>query len=790
MVLIYFKYLTKRIYNKGIFLKLSLSFTGSAIFSVLILGFFFAYTFSKASSADVNNMANLALTNVCMSITNTFEASNKTAYNIYNYTYVKDILMSQESDKYNLYMTSLFLNNILSTTPNISSIYLFNGKKIKLDVQRSSKEIIDRNDELKEISLIANAKPILYPLHRLIKSKKDRGNEVFTFTYNDVKSDNGNKPSVIINVSVNSIYSKIYTKYLNTNQDIILTDKKGIVLMNRDKSMISKDVSKEDFFVKANRPNIEIITFKSMYDGKNQIFHFMPFDGDKYYAFLVSDYNTFFQNITSMQKTIIAVCFFVALIVIALALYFSYNLFAPLNNIFINMRKMVELPQDKKNKLDLKYISSSINAIVEKLNNSEADMTNNFNILRHSFVKDIFLLDKCFSDKELEEGFVKYKLVKISQIKLMNFIIVFRLGDYKNFIANNLQTAIEFQLGSIENIISEVLEIDYKATVIRVNYEHIIIFISESDNKDSDSFFKILLPILRKLQSTVNQLFNIQGTLGISNSFSSFKISEIRGKYREAYNLTYYRLVYGIDSIILKDNLNIIDIKNDKMNEKLDLIVDIVKTGSLEDFKKQLKLFFLEYQFCQYDFIIGTFFQLAESIYKMSYNLNILESNSDYINLENMYNTIKKFENYSELESWFVNLYIETNDLRAKLKEKKSHIQVENVVNYIKQNYSDFNISANLMADKLSITSQHFSKIFKEYTGLSFPDFVHNIRLEKAKELILKYDSVDISQICEKIGMNNRPYFTTLFTKKYGVSPTKYKQISLNNIKDADPTKV
>lgn len=60
--------------------------------------------------------------------------------------------------------------------------------------------------------------------------------------------------------------------------------------------------------------------------------------------------------------------------------------------------------------------------------------------------------------------------------------------------------------------------------------------------------------------------------------------------------------------------------------------------------------------------------------------------------------------------------------------------------------------------------------------GCNFPDCVNNIRLEKAKELILSDQELTIAEVSEKVGYNNKPYFTSLFTKKYGISPTKYKQ--------------
>jgi len=42
----------------------------------------------------------------------------------------------------------------------------------------------------------------------------------------------------------------------------------------------------------------------------------------------------------------------------------------------------------------------------------------------------------------------------------------------------------------------------------------------------------------------------------------------------------------------------------------------------------------------------------------------------------------------------------------------------------------------------------------------------------------LQNENINISDICERVGFGNKPYFTTLFTKKYGISPTKFRQIN------------
>ena len=123
---------------------------------------------------------------------------------------------------------------------------------------------------------------------------------------------------------------------------------------------------------------------------------------------------------------------------------------------------------------------------------------------------------------------------------------------------------------------------------------------------------------------------------------------------------------------------------------------------------------------------------------------------------------------------WFIDLYAKINNLITALKTCKTQDFIDSVINHINNNYNDSSISASLVAEKLGITPQYSSKIFKQHMGFSFPDYINNLRLEKAKEILISNPLINKKELCEKIGYNSESYFSTSFTKKFGVSPTKY----------------
>jgi len=77
------------------------------------------------------------------------------------------------------------------------------------------------------------------------------------------------------------------------------------------------------------------------------------------------------------------------------------------------------------------------------------------------------------------------------------------------------------------------------------------------------------------------------------------------------------------------------------------------------------------------------------------------------------------------------------------------------------------------VAEVVSISPQYFSKIFKDEIGYNFIDHLTFVRIDKAKTM-LKEGKLSIKEISFCIGYNDPNYFSRLFKKVEGISPTEY----------------
>ena len=98
---------------------------------------------------------------------------------------------------------------------------------------------------------------------------------------------------------------------------------------------------------------------------------------------------------------------------------------------------------------------------------------------------------------------------------------------------------------------------------------------------------------------------------------------------------------------------------------------------------------------------------------------------------------------------------------------------VEQVMKYIDENYADEELSLNLLASHVNFSPNHLSMIFSQQTGQSFIKYLTDYRMNKAKEL-LRCTGKRSSLISQEVGYKDPHYFSYLFKKTQGMTPTQY----------------
>ena len=104
---------------------------------------------------------------------------------------------------------------------------------------------------------------------------------------------------------------------------------------------------------------------------------------------------------------------------------------------------------------------------------------------------------------------------------------------------------------------------------------------------------------------------------------------------------------------------------------------------------------------------------------------------------------------------------------------KIPNLFVQKAADYIKLNYSE-KISIKEIADQLYLSPNYLSELFKKHTGKTISEYLTDYRLEKACQL-LDHAEYRVGDVSGMVGIHDGRYFSNMFKKKYGMTPTEYR---------------
>ena len=156
---------------------------------------------------------------------------------------------------------------------------------------------------------------------------------------------------------------------------------------------------------------------------------------------------------------------------------------------------------------------------------------------------------------------------------------------------------------------------------------------------------------------------------------------------------------------------------------------------------------------------------------------------NDPVNLKVLVKTVIKSRNFPQLITISESVFDKLSELSP---DKSRSRIVESAKKFIESSYSDKDISVADIAEKLGITSQHLSKIFKEINGTGVLQYINSCRIEEAKKILLNEHDISIKDTAGIIGYYNEITFIRNFKNITGLSPGKYRVVKSDEAVDGD----
>lgn len=761
----FFKKIFKRIFQFKIYRRIIVSFGLIFIATVVILSCLLFYLFSTSATKEIDNTSKQMLAQTSYASDVIYNQATNISTQLFNDNNILSLINSKEVDKIVYYNISRQLSNIQNIYPFITSIGIYN---LQTGLSYDTKNI-----PIDETILNKSEKTYIEFFPRKVTTRfysRETSYNLITFVIFPEFSMSST-PYVAIVININQSY------ILNTASSIsgippesstFVMDSKGLIISHFNSVFFMKNVSSQNYIQNILEENEKIGSSISEIDAEKHLITYVKPDKIDWYFVSIKPYNQLLGNIYNLQRTM----FLISLALIAVGIIISFLLTSVIYNPIKSLMDKVGNVNGNKDISLLKY--DEYKYLSEAFLKSQESAY----LLNSSIEKTSFLLKENYLYNILKGNLSKIDLPPVILEGFSNHftspyycVIIFKIDNFqslKQSIQQKDQSLFRF---AVSNIAQELLLRHFQNETIMPEEDEVVVLAQLNEKKLPDEIYLSLAEI----QDAIRNHFNFTISIYINDVLcSSDGIAE---SYKDLQEFGKYHLFYGNECVIDSEKFRSHALKSSFY--PYDIEKKLLNALHLCDTKLIQKCItdFIDYIYkVNYYEAVNYSNQIMSSIIKNYNGILDLQDNifKRYLDIDliNQAETIQDISHiFSELCSKICNLIVEKN---SSLNTQRYRKIIEDMKKYIEDNYSNPNLSLESVANIVDLSSGYLGKLFKNITSLSFNDYLNNLRLEKAKELLCT-TSEPASKICEKVGIYNITYFSTLFKKTYGITPSQFR---------------
>lgn len=357
------------------------------------------------------------------------------------------------------------------------------------------------------------------------------------------------------------------------------------------------------------------------------------------------------------------------------------------------------------------------------------------------------------------------KWLENSELESEYFMAVVRLDDYSALTAQWSAAEKRLWLFAVRNILEEwSLENGVLSVFPFYNGEWILLFPGTLGDGRRE--------LGEHLIAGIQKYSKLSCSVGISRSTRG--INQLSTVYPLASKALYQRFYSGQAGVFIDEETPVTGSREVKYPKELELaLIESIRTLNQE---RMLALFdelasFIEGQSLPQELAEQLIIEMIVVLYRQFEHLNM---HSDW-SLEGL---LSRLNGLGTLSSMIAALKIEFREWMLESNKTTSREDGRSVVEkskrYIEANYHK-DLSIEEVAEVADLSISHFCTLFKQISGYTFLEFVTHCRMEKAK-YILRSSNVKVYQVAPLVGYQDPRYFTQVFKKATGKTPTEYRE--------------
>jgi two-component system response regulator YesN len=253
-------------------------------------------------------------------------------------------------------------------------------------------------------------------------------------------------------------------------------------------------------------------------------------------------------------------------------------------------------------------------------------------------------------------------------------------------------------------------------------------------------------------------------------------ILELSQSYSSAREAVSYRAIYGtsrainIREIAPQETGGFETVNDAEISNLFKMIRLNSKEDIIEEANKYMNHIFLPTKSLQYHHI--AVMELVSLLYRFAAN-NDIQTDAFSGDMGELYSRLIEMAP-DALRKWFVDICLAFQESLISTRNKSTKSFVLRAQEYVHDNYADAGLSLDSVCEELGVSNSYFSTIFKKETGSSFISYLTDYRMDQAARWLLETNEKSYI-IAKKVGYTDANYFSYVFKRRFGVSPSKYR---------------
>lgn len=561
-------------------------------------------------------------------------------------------------------------------------------------------------------------------------------------------------------------------KFLKAMNNITLMYDGWTLILNSENQIVLSNVPSEELW----NPKYNALIGKtgSVYDyigDKKVVVSYINSEISDWKYISVLPYTLYQKKINYAKNIMLIGTLFSAISGIILAFYFSSRNYYPVDEL-VNIIKNRYRKSNGTKSNEYLLIKQAVNTTIEE-NESMANKLYQQNaVLRTNFLNKL-LKGKIENKSFIESAFETYEFNFSSDYFA---VILFYIVDFSKFYQGSETKSSEEREEFVQFILTNIIEelVSQNNVGYMLEIDNLMTCLINFSEKNFSGGKQEMIRIVEEAQSFIGSKFNIDIKASISNiSNSVFGIPEA---YKQALDVMEYKTIMENDNIKLYE-----DIKDSKYDYHYSIeneyqLINCIKTGEMEAAKEIIDQVFrntMADKSLSTDTIRCLMFDLSSTILKAMNEIDAVQREK-ILRVIDFPSKLLACENITELRGYLDGALNEICSYIIQNKSYRKQDQLEEVKQFIEENYTDVNITVSSIAEKFELTPSYLTRLYKEYTGKGILEYINICRLEAAKYL-LRQRELTVKDIAVKVGYYNINAFNRMFKKHEGITPSAYK---------------